>query len=126
MRQLTATQRIAVLLSGLYLIGISVYAVTVWRLTTTENVAVWSPLLYQEAATHDGERVRVQRGVRHTSDVYARVDDRFDWLVFSVATVGGVGAIWLLLPGTAWLVRGFRPPSPKTAAPGASADRPRG
>ena len=117
MRQLTATQRIAVMLSGLYLIGISVYAVTVWRLATTENLAVWSPLLYREAVTHDGKRVRVQRGVLYTSEVYAWADDRFDWLVFSVATVGGVGAIWLLLPGTAWLVRGFRFPSPKTAEP---------
>jgi len=115
MRQFTAIQRIAALLSGLYLIGISVYAVAVWRLATTENVAVWSPLLYQEAVMHNGERVRVQRGVRYTSDVYASVDDRFDWLVFCVATVGGVGAIWLLLPGTAWAVRGFRSPSPKTA-----------
>jgi hypothetical protein len=117
MRQLTATQRIAALLSGLYLIGICVYAVTVWRLSTTENVAISSPLLYREAVTRGGERVRVQRGVPYMSDVYARVDDRFDWLVFGVATAGGVGAIWLLIPGTAWLVRGFRSPSPENADP---------
>ena len=125
MGRLTATQRLAALLSGLYLIGISVYAVVVWRLTTTENVAVSSPFLYQEAVTHDGERVRVQRGVPYESEVYAWVDDRFDWLVFCVATVGGVGAIWLLLPGTAWLVRGFRSPSPKKAEPSAAPDQPR-
>jgi hypothetical protein len=124
MGQLTATQRLAALLSGLYLIGISVYAVAVWRLTTTENVAVNSPLLYREAVRHDGKRVRVQPGVPYMSDVYARVDDRFDWLVFCVATVGGVGAIWLFLPGTAWLVGRFRSPSPKTAEQSATAHRP--
>jgi hypothetical protein len=123
LRQLTGTQRIAALLSGLYLIGISAYAVTVWRLATTENVAVRSPLLYREALTREGERVPVQRGIPYMSDAYARVDDRFDWLVFGVATAGGVGAIWLLIPGTAWLVRGFRSPSPETAEPAAAPDR---
>jgi predicted Ser/Thr protein kinase len=114
MRKLTAA-RLAALLSGLYLIGIIVYAVAVWRLTTTENVDVDSFLVYREAVRHTGERDKVQRGVPYMSDVYARVEDRFDWLVFCVATVAGVGVIWLLFPGTAWLVGGPQYPPPNAA-----------
>jgi hypothetical protein len=113
MRYLTITQRLALLLTGLYLIGISLYAVIVWRMATTENVDVNSPLIYREAVKHSGERERVQLGAKYMSSVYARVDDRFDWLLFCVVTAGGVAALWLILPGTVWLVRVFRSQPPK-------------
>jgi hypothetical protein len=105
---LSGMQRLAVLLTGLYLIGISLYAVIVWRLETTENMATRSPLVFREAVKFNGEREIVVPGVVYMGNIYSEIVTRFDWLVFGVVAVGGVGAIWLLLPGTAWMINGFR------------------
>ena len=109
--------RLAVWLTGLYLVALCIYSVVVWRTWTAESIDVGSPLLYREGVKPDGERERLLPAVRYKVDAFTRIEGRFDSLVFFTALLGGTAAIWLFVPGVAWLIRGPLPETPRSGEP---------
>jgi len=81
---LRAWVRLALILSGLWLLGISLFALFSWR----DPDRIPSPF------------VETARYAFHW----------FDWGLFAMSAFGGVAAIWLLAVGVPWVVQSFREP----------------
>jgi hypothetical protein len=73
--------RLTIVLSGLWLVGMGVYAALAWRYP--------------------------QRIAAPFVQFYPYGPDAFDWGMFAGLTAGGFVAVWLIFLGVPWVIQGF-------------------
>jgi hypothetical protein len=106
-RSMNGWIRLAIVVSGLWLVGVSLWAAFSWK-----NPALTrSPFVDWWYTNELGELY----GIKQYLSVYHRW---FDWGTFCVLTIGVLAAIWLLTVGLAWAIRGIlTPASARVASP---------
>jgi hypothetical protein len=91
--------RLALVVSGLWIVGMSLYAVFSWK----NPVDVPSPFVdYYYTTMQDYFVAQIPVGTFRRS---------FDGLTFAAVMMGGLAAAWLITVGVAWAIRGIKAPA---------------